>query len=109
MLVEEAQVEVQDPLADDVEAEVAGLDDAGVDRADRDLMGVVADDGHGPGRQVVGVVEQRPQRLVAGEAQTVEVVGLALVPARAGHEVDDRLDACAPRGTADQQHVACAA
>ncbi len=32
---------MEDPVADDVEAEVAGLDHAGVDRPDRDLVGVV--------------------------------------------------------------------
>ena len=41
VLVEEAGVEVEDAVADDVEAEVARLDDPRVDRADRDLVGVV--------------------------------------------------------------------
>src|SRR5207244_4066767 len=44
VLVEEADIEVEDPLADDVEAEVAGLDHAGVDRADGDLIVVLAAD-----------------------------------------------------------------
>ena len=47
VLVEEAGVEVQDAVADDVEAEVAGLDHARVDRPDRDLVGVVR---RAPGR-----------------------------------------------------------
>ena len=41
VLVEEAGVEVENPFADDVEAEVARLDDASVDRADRDLVEVL--------------------------------------------------------------------
>ena len=56
VLVEEAQVEEEDPLADDVEAEVAGLDHAGVDRADRNLIGVRSSHGHRPSvrRRCVG-------------------------------------------------------
>ena len=42
VLVEELRVEVEDAVADEMEAEVAGLDHAGVDRPDRDLVGVVA-------------------------------------------------------------------
>ena len=45
VLVEEACVEVEDSVADDVEAEVPGLDHAGMDRSDGDLVGVVAADG----------------------------------------------------------------
>ena len=44
VLVEEARVHHEDPLADDVEAEVAGLDHAGVDRPDGDLVDAVAAD-----------------------------------------------------------------
>ena len=47
--------------------EVARLDHAGMDRADRDLVGVRAVDGDGPAREVAGVVDQRAQRLVAVE------------------------------------------
>ena len=83
-LVEEAHVEVQDAFADDVEAKVPGLDDACVHRADRDLVGVMADGGHGPGGEWCVVVEQRPHRLVADEADVMEVVGFALSPAAAG-------------------------
>ena len=36
------------------------------------------------------VVDERPERLVAVEADAVEVVRLPLVPARGGREVDDR-------------------
>ena len=36
MLVEQPHVEMKDAVADDVEAEVAGLDHAGVDRPDGD-------------------------------------------------------------------------
>ena len=41
---EEPGVEVEDALADRREAEVAGLDDAGVDRADRELVDALAVD-----------------------------------------------------------------
>ena len=83
VLVEQTCVDVQDALADDVEAEVPGLDDARVDRADRDVVGVVAVDRDGPRGRVGRVRQQRPQRLVAGEAHAVAVVRLALVPADA--------------------------
>ena len=42
MFVKEACVEVKDAVADDVEAKVAGLDDAGVDGADGDLVDALA-------------------------------------------------------------------
>ena len=48
MFVEEPRVEMQDPLADDVEAEVTGLDHARVDRTDGDLIGVAAANRDGP-------------------------------------------------------------
>ena len=80
---------MEDPVADDVEAEVAGLDYAGVDRADRDLVGVVAAHGDGPVRKVEVVVDEWSQRLVPIEADAVQVVCLALVPARSGGDVDD--------------------
>ena len=89
VLVEEPDVEVQDAVADDVEAEVAGLDHAGVDRADGDLVGVVAVDGHGPARELGRVLDERAQRLVAVEDDAVQVVGLALGPLRGRREVDD--------------------
>ena len=38
MLVEQPHVEMQDPVADDVESEMARFDDAGVDRPDGDLV-----------------------------------------------------------------------
>ena len=82
VLVEEAGVEVEDPVAHDVEAEVPRLDHARVDRPDRDLVGVHSRDRHGPAAEVGVVVDERPQRLVAGEADAVEIVRLALVPAR---------------------------
>ena len=69
VLVEEPRVEMEDPVADDVEAEVAGLDHAGVDRPDRDLVGVVAAHRHRPARELEVVVDQRAQRLVAVEAR----------------------------------------
>ena len=90
MLVEEPRVEVEDAVADDVEAEVARLDHARVDRPDRDLVGVVAAHGHRPAVERGFVVDERPQRLVAVEADAVEVGRLALVPAGRRGEVDDR-------------------
>ena len=90
MLVEEARVEVEDPLADDVEAEVPRLDHAGVDRADGDLVGVVAAAPAPSSARASVVLDERPQRLVAVEADAVEVVRLALVPVRGRGEVDDR-------------------
>ena len=66
VLVEEARVEVEDPVADDVEAEVAGLDHAGVDRPDGDLVGVVRrEPGRSSRRAASVVVDERAQRLVA--------------------------------------------
>ena len=47
-----ARVEVQDAVADDVEAEVARLDHTGVDRADCDLVGIVAADRAPPSDRV---------------------------------------------------------
>ena len=84
MLVEEPHVDVEDPVADDAEAEVAGLDHAGVDRPDRDVVRVVAAHADRPAVEREVVVDERPQRLVAVEADAVEVVRLALVPARGG-------------------------
>ena len=89
VLVEEPRVELEDQIADDVEAEVAGLDHPGVDRPDRDLVRVVAVHGHGPGGEAGVVIDERTERLVAGERHAVEVEGLALVPAR-GRDVDER-------------------
>ena len=96
MLVEEAGVEVEDAIADDVEAEVPGLDHARVDRADGDLVRVVTRDGDGPAVEPKVVVDERAERLVAGEVDAVEVVRLPLVPAGRGDEVDDRRRAASP-------------
>src|SRR5581483_1805728 len=90
VLVEQARVEVEDPVADDVEAEMPGFDHAGVDRSDRDLVGVMAVDGHRPAREVEVVIDERTQRHVAVEGDPAEVGRLALVPRCRGHEVDDR-------------------
>ena len=91
VLVEELRVEVEDAVADEVEAKVARLDDAGVDRADGELVDVVAADRH-PALERRVVVDERPQRLVSGEADPLQVVRLALVPAGRGSEIDDRGD-----------------
>ena len=90
VLVEETRVEVEDPVPDDVEAEVAGLDHAGVDRPDRHLVRVLAAHGNHPVGEHEVVVDQRPKRLVAVEADPVEVVRLPFVPPRGGRDVDDR-------------------
>ena len=103
MLVEEARVEVEDPLADDVEAEVPGLDDARVDRPDRHLVHAVAHDGGRPGVQVVGVRDQRAVRLVAVERDAVEVAGLPLVPLEGGDEIREAGDRAVGRRAAQQQ------
>ena len=50
VLVEEPRVELEDQVADDVEAEVAGFDHPGVNRPDCHLIGIVAVHGNGPGR-----------------------------------------------------------
>ena len=91
-LVEQLHVEVQDPLADDVEAEVPGLDHAGMNRPDGDLVGVVTGDRNGPGIERRAVIDQWPQRFVADEPHAVEVGGFALVPGRRRDLVDDALD-----------------
>ena len=92
VLVEEARIEVEDALADDVEAEVPRLDHPGVDRADRDLEGPLPRHRHGPARGLPGVVDERSQRVTALELDPLEVVGLALVPVGGREQVDDRGD-----------------
>ena len=66
-LVEQLHVEVQDPLADDVESKVPGFDHAGMNRPDGDLVGVVTGDRNGPGIERRAVIHQWPQRFVADE------------------------------------------
>ena len=90
VLVEEPCVEVEDLLADEVEAEVPRLDHACVDRPDRHLVRISALHRHRPASDVEIVVDERSQRLVAVEAHAVQVVRLALVPVRGGDQVDDR-------------------
>ncbi len=89
VLVEEAGVEMDDALADRVEAEMARLDDARVDGADGDLVDVVSRHGRGPRVETARVVHEGPQGLVAGEVDAVEVVRLALVPG-VGQAIDHR-------------------
>ena len=101
VLVEEANIEVQDAIADHVEPEVARLDHAGMDRADRDLVGVGAVDGHGPGCEVAWVVDERAQRFVAVEAHAVQIVGLALGPLRGRADVDEARHAAVVDDDAD--------
>ncbi len=104
---EESRVEVEDPLADRREAEVAGLDDPGVDRADRELVDALAVDLErheaplGVGRPDVGrdvlaervvaarpaLVEDEPTRVgVADRDDPEQVARLALVPVRGRDE-----------------------
>ena len=92
VLVEQPWVHCEDALADDVKAEVPGLDDPGVDRADSDLVDAVAGDRCHPQLGVLGMGCERAQRRVSRELQAVEVVGLALIPSGGLHEIDRRFD-----------------
>src|SRR5439155_8803598 len=58
VLVEEACVDMEDAVADDVKAEVTGFDYAGVDRSDRDLVRVMPPDRHGPALEPGVVVDE---------------------------------------------------
>ena len=91
MLVEESRVDVEDQVADDVEAEVART------RSRRRGSGPTATwyascavHRRREPREGDVVVDERPERLVPVEADAVEIVRLALVPAGGGGEVDDR-------------------
>ena len=97
MLVEEARVHREDPLADHVEAEVTGFDHARVDRPHGDLVHAVAGDRCHPRGRVLRVRYEGAHRLVAGELEPVQIVGLALIPARGFDELDDALDDSARR------------
>jgi hypothetical protein len=66
MLVEELRVEVEDAIADEMEAKVARLDDPGVDRADGELVHVVTANRHPPLEGRI-VIDERAQRLVAAK------------------------------------------
>ena len=90
VLEEESSVDVEDLVADDVEAKMARLDHARVDRADRDLVRVVAAYRDGPAVEIEAVLDERPKRLVSVEAHAVEVGGLALVPRCGRRDVDER-------------------
>ena len=73
VLVAERDLEVEDLLAVALEAEVARLDDAGVDRADRDLVHLLALDReervHARGSRRVAAAERvAPARSGAGSA-----------------------------------------
>jgi hypothetical protein len=90
VLVEQPGIDVEDAVADDVKAKMPRLDHARMNRADRYLVRVVAVDRHRPVPEVEVVVDERPQWLVPGERDSVQVVCLPLVPVRGGSEVDDR-------------------
>ena len=102
VLVEEPDVQVQDAIADDMQPEVARFDHAGMDRADRDLVGVGAVQWHGPGGELARVVDQRAHRLVPVELHAVEIVRLALRPLRSGCKIDEARGAPVADGNADQ-------
>ena len=107
VLVEEPRIDVENQVADDVEAKVARLDHAGVDRADGDLVRIgTAYRRREPGERRV-VVDERAERLVTVETDAVQIVGLALVPARGGGDVDDRRHRAAGRVGAHEPKVAC--
>ncbi len=101
MRVEHAQLQVQDGLAGDGEVEVAGLDDAGMNRADRNLKDALAERGpidvplalkrwqHGVERKVLAqrmhvgpVIVQRhaPRIRMPGGFQAEPILNLALLP-----------------------------
>ncbi len=67
VLVEEPCVEQEDAIADEVEAEVPGLDHAGMDRSDSHLVGPVPVHGNRPARQLEVVLYERAQGRVAAE------------------------------------------
>src|ERR1022692_67333 len=92
VLVEEAQVEMKDALPHDREAEVAGLDHPSMDRADRDLIGVVTVDRSRPRPRLDGMVDQWAQWLVSVKAQAIGIVRLTLIPLGRGEHVDQSVD-----------------
>ena len=83
---------MQDALADDMDAEVAGFDDPGVDRPDGDLECIVPTHRHCPAVEPQVVVDERSHRLVPGEGDPLQIVRLPLVPTGGRDEVDDRRD-----------------
>ena len=109
VLVAEALLEAQHPLADHREAEMARLDDAGMDGADRDLVGALAADldevvvarriGKSDAHAPHGVVAQRkPVRRPGAMAQPGPLVAALggnadQVARRALHAVGGREDA----------------
>ena len=98
VLVEQARVHREDALSDDVEAEVPGLDDAGVDRADRDLVdAVAAARGSSTARGRSGCAARARIGEWPANVEAVEVVGLALIPVGGLDEVDDALDLAGAR------------
>ena len=105
VLVEEPEVEVQDPLADDVETKVPGLNDPGMDRPDRHLVGIVAADRHRPLLEVGGMGDEGSHRVVPDKAPTVDVVRLTLVPLGRRDEVDEARQSRIRGAAAEQQFV----
>ena len=89
MFVEQAQIQMKDALTDDMEAEVAALDDARVDGAHGDLMHILADHRCRPVGGRCGVCHEGPEWSVSAEAHPNQIMGLALVPLDCRHEVDD--------------------
>src|SRR5258708_40343884 len=89
MLVEQARVEMEDPVADDMESEVPGLDHTRVDRPDSNLVRIMAADRHRPVLNYGVVVDERSHWLVPGEVDPVQVMGFAFAPAGCRCDVDD--------------------
>src|SRR5258708_24028038 len=111
MRVEESGLEIEHELAHPAEAEVARLDDPGVDRPDRDLddpLAVHAGHGHivmhdagDPGApsevlaqwmhsmRPIGMEDQPARVRVSLRVEAEEILGLTFVPVRRGNERRD--------------------
>ena len=90
-----------------MEAEVAGLDHAGVDGPDGHLVNPVSAHGRHPGPNC-RVRDQPRIGEWPSKCKAVEVVSLALIPARRLHQVDDAVDALAAGAAGDDAQLACA-
>src|SRR5260370_12272743 len=71
-----------------MKAEVAGLDDAGVDRSNGNLVRVASSHAGRPTLQLLGVRGERPG-LAVGEYDAAEFGRLALIPVGGRHQVDN--------------------
>ena len=122
MLVAERDLEVKDLLAVALEPEMPGLDDAGVDRADRDFVDLVPFDseeishpGRNPGvgrsapRVVAAAIRMvEPHRLqpwMSLEPDTVLLGDLAFEEVRLRHLGHDGPERCSVRGRARHEET----